>query len=157
MPVEAAVAAEAAALAGIAQSVEWALGAAAGVWDLPPVLSAARGAAASEPEGAHCGRASPPGLPLRRPEPASVAVYLAIAPSPTRHCNRALGSPDSKADSLDRPGRGGGAAWPSAGSGRCSGLTSITISLITCSGRMLTMTSGLMPTTTSTTASTVPT
>src|SRR5262249_9447300 len=76
---------------------------------------------------------------------------------PTRPCNRASGLRGSTAGSLVHPGRGGGAVWPSAGSDRCSGLTSITTFSTMCSGRMPMMTFGPMPTTTFITASTAPT
>src|SRR5262249_30609443 len=83
--------------------------------------------------------------------------YSAIASSATRPWNRALGLRDSTAGSLVRPGPGGGAVSPSAGSDRCSGLTSITTFSTMCSGRMPMMTFGPMPMTTFITASTAPT
>src|SRR5262245_12322712 len=77
----------------------------------------------------------------------------AIAPLPTWHCNRNSGMRDSTADSPVRPGPGGVAVSSSAGSDRCSGPTPIMTCSITFTGRMPMTTSGLMPTTTSTTAS----
>src|SRR5262249_26763475 len=84
-----------------------------------------------------------------------VAGCSGTAPSPMWHCDRNSGRRASTVRSLVRPGLGGVAASSSAGSDRCSGLTPITTCLIMFTGRMPMMTSGPMPTTMSTTASTV--
>src|SRR5262245_27468358 len=102
---------------------------------------------------------SPPRRPTRSGAPrhawaTPVAGCSATAPSPTSHCNRNSGRRDSTARSSVRLGRGGVAASSSAGSDRCSGPTPITTCSITFTGRMPMTTSGPMPTTMSTTAST---
>src|SRR5215467_11073132 len=79
----------------------------------------------------------------------------ATAPLPTSPCNRKSGRRASTVRSLVLPGLGGTAAWPSAGSDRCSGPTPITTCSTTFTGPMPMTTSGPMPTMTSTTASTV--
>src|SRR5262249_57587508 len=65
-PVQAVGAAGAAASADTSEAVERALLAAAGVWDLPAILLAARASAAAELEIARCEQAISPGVPLRR-------------------------------------------------------------------------------------------
>src|SRR5262249_20255551 len=81
--------------------------------------------------------------------------FSATAPSPTSPCNRNSGRRASTVRSLVLPGLGGAAAWPSAGSDRCSGPTLITTCSNTSTGPMPMTTFGPMPTMTSTTASTV--
>src|SRR5215831_4104413 len=103
---------------------------------------------------------SPPRRPTRSGVPrhawaTRVAGCSATAPSPTWRFNRNSGTRDSTAGSLVRPGLGGVAAWPSAGSDRYSGPTPTTTCSITFTGPMPMTTFGRMPTMMSTMASTV--
>src|SRR5262249_54754138 len=103
---------------------------------------------------------SPPRRPTRSGVPrhawaTRVAGCSATAPSPTWRCNRNSGTPDSTAGSLVRPGLGGVAAWPSAGSDRYSGPTPTTTCSITFTGPMPMTAFCRMPSMMSTMASTV--